>query len=79
MNPPYGRDIGLWMAKAYRSSLAGATVLALVPSRTGPDWWHAWVQGKAEIWYRQGRIRFVGAPNAAGFDSVAVLYRPCLV
>jgi site-specific DNA-methyltransferase (adenine-specific) len=24
MNPPYGEAIGLWMAKAYRSSLAGA-------------------------------------------------------
>ena len=38
MNPPYGRQIAAWMEKAYRSSLAGATVLALVPSRTGTRW-----------------------------------------
>ena len=76
MNPPYGRTIGLWMVKAYRSSLAGATVLALVPTRTGTRWWHAWVLGKGEIRYRAGRITFVGEVNPAGFDSVAVIYRP---
>jgi DNA N-6-adenine-methyltransferase (Dam) len=76
MNPPYGRQMAAWMEKAYRSSLAGATVLAFVPSRTGTRWWHAWVLGKAEIRYRQGRTIFVGATDPAGFDSVAVLYRP---
>ena len=35
MNPPYGNAIGAWMEKAYLSSLAGATVVCLVPSRTG--------------------------------------------
>jgi site-specific DNA-methyltransferase (adenine-specific) len=76
MNPPYGREIGQWMEKAYRSSLAGATVVCLVPSRTGTAWWHAWVLEQAEIRHRKGRITFVGAPNPAGFDSVAVIYRP---
>jgi phage N-6-adenine-methyltransferase len=76
MNPPYGRQMAAWMEKAYRSSLAGATVVCLVPARTGTRWWHTWVRGKAEVRERQGRITFVGAPNPAGFDSVAVLYRP---
>ena len=75
MNPPYGSQIAAWMEKAYRSSLAGATVVCLVPSRTGTRWWHAWVLGKAEVRHRQGRITFVGAPNPAGFDSVVVIYR----
>lgn len=34
MNPPYGREIGAWMAKAWRSSQAGALVVCLVPART---------------------------------------------
>jgi phage N-6-adenine-methyltransferase len=79
MNPPYGTQIGFWMAKAYLSSLAGATVVCLVPSRTDTLWWHAWVQGKGDVRVRKGRITFVGAPNSAGFPSVAVIYRPCLV
>lgn len=79
MNPPYGRHIGAWMEKAYLSSLAGATVVCLVPSRTGTRWWHAWVLNKAEIRHRKGRIMFVGARDHAGFASVAVLYRPRLV
>jgi phage N-6-adenine-methyltransferase len=79
MHPPYGREIGAWMEKAYRSSRAGATVVALVPSRTGTHWWHTWVLGKAEVQLRKGRIQFVGAKDAAGFDSAAVIYRPRLV
>jgi site-specific DNA-methyltransferase (adenine-specific) len=76
MNPPYGRAIGLWMAKAYRASLAGATVVALIPARTGAGWWHDWVRDKAEIRSRKGRIRFVGSPYGATFDAAAVIYRP---
>ena len=76
MNPPYGRAIGHWMEKAYRSARAGATVVALVPARTGTSWWHAWIAGKGEVRLRQGRITFVGALHPAGFDSVAVIYRP---
>jgi phage N-6-adenine-methyltransferase len=79
MNPPYGDALPAWMAKAYLSSLAGATVVCLVPSRTGTNWWHDWVLGKGEIRQRKGRITFVGAPSNAGFASVAVIYRPFLV
>ena len=28
MNPPYGREIGTWVEKAYRESLLGAVVFA---------------------------------------------------
>ena len=38
MHPPYGKDIAAWMEKAYRSSLAGAPVVCLVPSRAGTLW-----------------------------------------
>lgn len=80
MNPPYGDALEAWMEKAYLSSLAGATVVALVPSRTGTRWWHAWVLGHAtEVRLRKGRITFVGAKDPAGFASVAVIYRPFIV
>ena len=38
MNPPYGREIGRWMKKAYEESLKGATVVCLVPARTDTAW-----------------------------------------
>jgi phage N-6-adenine-methyltransferase len=76
MNPPYGREIGLWLEKAYRSSLIGAPVCCLSPARTGTRGWHAWVLGKGESWYRQGRIVFEGATDPAGFDALAVISRP---
>jgi phage N-6-adenine-methyltransferase len=83
MNPPYGLEIGRWMEKAYRSSLAGATVVCFVLSRTGTRWWHTWVLEKGEVRLRKGRTRFLidgqPAPNTAGFASVAVIYQPMLV
>jgi site-specific DNA-methyltransferase (adenine-specific) len=34
MNPPYGKEIGKFVKKAYEESLKGATVVCLIPSRT---------------------------------------------
>ena len=34
MNPPYGRQIKKWIAKAHRESLRGAIVVCLIPART---------------------------------------------
>lgn len=33
MNPPYGREIGKWIKKAYEQSRKGALVVCLPPSR----------------------------------------------
>jgi phage N-6-adenine-methyltransferase len=76
MNPPYGRALGVWMEKAYTSSLAGATVVCLIPARTDTIWWHAYVQGKTEVRTIKGRLKFSGAKNGATFPSVLVIFRP---
>jgi hypothetical protein len=76
MHPPSGPESGLWREKAYRSSLAGATVVCFIPARTGTRWWPAWVLGKGELRSRQGRLTFEGATAPAGCDALAVLYRP---
>jgi len=40
LNPPYGRTIGLWLAKATQVGADGHLVVALVPARsTGTRWW----------------------------------------
>src|SRR5262250_180392 len=42
-NPPYGRNLGDWIRKAYASAQAGATVVCLVPARTDTRWWQQYV------------------------------------
>ena len=73
MNPPYGREIGKWMRKAYEESQKGTTVVCLVPSRTDTAWWHNYVM-KGEIRFIRGRIKFVGAKDGAPFPSAIVIF-----
>ncbi len=74
MNPPYGRQIGAWMRKAYESALTGATVVCLVPARTDTRWWHDYAI-KGEIRFIKGRLRFVGAKKLAPFPNAIVIFR----
>ena len=77
MNPPYGKEIGAWMAKARAEAMRGATVVCLVPARTDTAWWHDSVEGKAEVRFVRGRLRFGDASNPpAPFPSAVVIYRP---
>jgi phage N-6-adenine-methyltransferase len=74
MNPPYGREIGKWMAKALSESRRGCTVVCLVPARVDTEWWHMYaVHG--EIRSLRGRVRFVGAASVAPFPSAIVIFR----
>lgn len=75
MNPPYGRAIKGWVKKAYESSLAGATVVCLLPSRTDTVWWHDYCM-KGEIRFIRGRLKFGGQKNSAPFPSAVVIFRP---
>lgn len=75
MNPPYGKEIKRWMEKAYLTSLAGGTVVALVHSRTDTRWFHNWVYGKAELRFVKGRLKFQGNKNSAPFPSLVAIYR----
>ncbi len=75
MNPPYGREIGRWMAKAKAAAAVGATVVCLVPARTDTSWW--WDNcGDQEIRFLRGRLKFGKSQNAAPFPSAVVILRP---
>jgi len=76
MNPPYGRNIGSWVRKAWESSRDGATVVCLLPARTDTKWWHEYVAHASEIRYVRGRLRFGKAVNSAPFPSAVVVFRP---
>lgn len=75
MNPPYGREIKAFMAKAHSASLSGATVVCLVPSRTDTEWWHKYAM-KHEIRFLKGRLKFGDAKDAAPFPSALIVMRP---
>lgn len=75
MNPPYGREIGRWMQKAYDESQKGATVVCLVPARTDTAWWHDYAM-KGTITFIRGRLKFGDATNSAPFPSAVVVFYP---
>lgn len=77
-NPPYGREIGKWVRKAYEESRSGTTVVLLIPARTDTAYFHDYIYGRAEIRFIRGRLKFtdeagnVYAP--APFPSMVVIY-----
>lgn len=77
LNPPYGRGItGHWVRKAHEESLAGCTVVMLLPARTDAPWFHDVCQKYGEVRFLRGRVRFEGAESGAPFPSMLVIFRP---
>jgi phage N-6-adenine-methyltransferase len=74
MNPPYGRGVGVWVEKAYRASVKGATVVCLLPARTDTKWFHDYCLPHGKIEFLRGRLKFGGSANAAPFPSMLVVF-----
>ena len=79
MNPPYGREIGRWVKKAYQQAIeeGNCTVVALLPARTDTRWFHDYIYNKehVEIQFIKGRLKFGDGPNSAPFPSMLVLFK----
>lgn len=75
-NPPYGRQIGAWVAKAAASAMDGAIVVMLLPARTDTRWFHRYIYHRAEIRFVPGRLKFGGAKWNAPFPCMVVIFRP---
>ena len=75
-NPPYGRQIGEWVRRAFLASVSGSTVVMLLPARTDTKWFHEYIYGKAEIRFIRGRLKFGGSKNSAPFPSMVVVFMP---
>ncbi len=79
MNPPYNKDIGLWVAKAWESHLQGTTVVALLQGRsTDTKWWHKYVMRSSEIRFIKDRLHFGkhGVFSRANISSIVVVFKP---
>ena len=74
MNPPYGRGISDWVAKAQQEALGGVLVVGLLPARTDTRWWQEHVQGHADVRFIAGRLKFGNAQNSAPFPSAIAVW-----
>lgn len=76
LNPPYGRELAMWIKKARRESIDPAvkTVIALVPARTDTGWWHDYVSGHADIFFLRGRLSFGAGGQSAPFPSALCVW-----
>jgi DNA N-6-adenine-methyltransferase (Dam) len=72
MNPPFGREIGRWIAKAHAEAARGACVVCLVPARTDTSWWHDHIEPvrlgefPGEVLFWRGRMKFTDAAGKVG-------------
>ena len=81
LNPPYGRGVKKWVAKAWQECVKGNLVVLLLPARTDTEWFHQYIDKKAEVRFLKGRIRFVNSDTAepsdpAPFPSMIVVFEP---
>ena len=76
-NPPYGKEIGKWVEKAYKENLLNNVfIVMLLPARTDTKWFHNWIYKKsnAEIRFIKGRLKFNDGKQSAPFPSMIVIY-----
>jgi site-specific DNA-methyltransferase (adenine-specific) len=75
VNPPYGRGIEAWIAKAYCEGQKEHTrVVMLIPARTDTRYWHDYVMKASEIHFIKGRLKFGDSKNSAPFPSAVVIF-----
>ena len=75
LNPPYGRQIGKWVQKAYEESKKPNTVIVcLLPARTDTTWFHDYCC-RGNVQFIRGRLKFGGSKNSAPFPSMVVTFK----
>ena len=76
LNPPYGRTIGLWMARA-RDQVADRVanrVVCVVPARVDTRWWRDSVAAASLVRFWPGRIAFADGTQPAPFPSAIIVF-----
>lgn len=74
MNPPYGRELKLWMKKAADEQSNGVTTVCLIPARTNTIWFHEIVIPNAEIRFVKGRPKFGGADQGLPWPLLILVF-----
>ena len=60
LNPPYGRNVGEWVKRAWVESrmVPNRHVCVLIFARTDTKWWHEWAMRAGLIELIEGRLTF---------------------
>jgi hypothetical protein len=76
MNPPYGRSLSRWTAKAKAEVEQGnaEVVVGLLPARPDTAYWHQDIAGSASIFFLKGRLKFGNTEQVAPFPSCLVVW-----
>jgi phage N-6-adenine-methyltransferase len=76
LNPPYGRELPLWISKARSEVVSGnaKTAVALIPARTDTAWWHNDIANRADVFFLRGRLRFGDGAQSAPFPSALIVW-----
>lgn len=72
LTPPYS-NIKEWVAKCDGSL---AAIALLVPASVGSNWFRDHVDGKARVFFLNGRVTFVGHKAGYPKDLILCLYGP---
>lgn len=74
-NPPYGRNLLRWVAKAaVEAEETGGLVVMLLPARTDTRWFRVVADTADEIRFIQGRLKFEGNDTSAPFPSMLAIW-----
>jgi DNA N-6-adenine-methyltransferase (Dam) len=76
VNPPYGRTLSAWVAKAHAEVQSGQakTTVVLLPARPDTKYWHEHVAGRAAVYFLRGRLRFGDGKQSAPFPSALAIW-----
>ena len=75
-NPPYGKEISVWVEKCYKEIQSGAELIVLlIPARTDTKYFHRYIYNKFEIRFIQGRLHFNESKQSAPFPSMVVIMK----
>lgn len=74
MNPPYGRELPKFLAKATQEYEAGLRQVWLLRSATDTKWFHRYCKPH-EIEFIEGRLKFDDGKGSPTFGSMLVVLR----
>jgi hypothetical protein len=75
-NPPYSRIAEFLKKGLYHLAKGDCELLVyLIPARTDTAWFHDYINGKAEVRFIRGRLKFGGSKNSAPFPSMVVIFK----